>query len=265
MVEQNMREEDLSRLKDLNDFDIGEDEPDPRGWHILAADGRDIGDVDELIVDTGAMKVRYLDCDVDETELGLEEEDRHVLIPIGYAELDEDNKQVRVSRFDSDDVEDLPLFQGLPLTRDYENMVESRFARGESVEGQATTPDTGGMRVTRSEEELDVTAREREAGEIDIEKDVETEHVRRPVTRRHDEVDIERRPVAGRASAEDQFEEEEVRIPLSEEELDVSKHPEVKEELIVRKRSVEEPDEVEGDIRKERIDIHETDDIEREK
>jgi len=49
--------------------------------------------------------------------------------------------------------------------------------------------------------------------------------------------------------------EEEVRIPVSEEELVVEKRPRVKEELVVRKRPVEETQEIEADLRREEIDI----------
>ena len=69
----------LARLDDLDDVRIAEGDPDPRGWDVLAADGRAVGRVDTLIADTAAMKVRYLDVELDEKALGLEEE-RHVAL-----------------------------------------------------------------------------------------------------------------------------------------------------------------------------------------
>src|SRR5690606_11481762 len=55
----------LASLGDLPGYGVAADDPDPRGWEVIASDGRTIGEVHELIVDTAALKVRYLDCDVD--------------------------------------------------------------------------------------------------------------------------------------------------------------------------------------------------------
>ena len=48
---------------------------------------------------------------------------------------------------------------------------------------------------------------------------------------------------------------DEVRIPLTEEELVVEKRPVVKEELVVGKRVVEDRDVVEAEVRREEFDI----------
>ena len=73
-------------LDELDDYQVSEGDPDVRGWDVIASDGRKIGEVDELLVDTQAMKVRYLDVDLsDEVIANAGGEDRHVLIPIGYA------------------------------------------------------------------------------------------------------------------------------------------------------------------------------------
>src|SRR5688572_4109834 len=67
--ERPMSTDDLDRvvpMDDLDDFRVAGDTPDPRGWEVVASDGRRIGEVDELLVDTSAMKVRYLDVGVDD-------------------------------------------------------------------------------------------------------------------------------------------------------------------------------------------------------
>ncbi len=120
----------LASLRELEDFDVADEDPDPRGWEVIAADGRAIGSVHDLVVDTEAMKVRYLDCDVDEEALGLEKEDRHILVPIGYARLDEPNEKVIVDAITSADVRNLPAFDGLPVTRTYEERLHGRFSEG---------------------------------------------------------------------------------------------------------------------------------------
>lgn len=56
---------DLARLRDLRDFKVAEGDPDVRGWPVHASDGHRIGQVHDLLVDTAAMKVRYLDVEID--------------------------------------------------------------------------------------------------------------------------------------------------------------------------------------------------------
>jgi stress response protein YsnF len=56
-------------------------------------------------------------------------------------------------------------------------------------------------------------------------------------------------------SQEAKISEEEIRIPLIEEELVVEKRPVVKEEIRVRKKIVEEEELIEEDVRREEIDI----------
>jgi len=119
----------LVDLDELEDFKVADEDPDPRGWDIVARDGLRIGEVDKLIVDTGAMKVRYLDCDLDEEALGLEPRDRHVLIPVGHARIDEDMRRVTVDAIASTDVPNLPPFTG-DLSEDYDERFASLGMRG---------------------------------------------------------------------------------------------------------------------------------------
>ncbi len=117
----------LASLDQLPDLQVAEGEPDPRGWEVVAADGRRVGEVDELIVDTAAMKVRYLDCDLDQRALHLHE-DRHVLIPVGYAELVPGTRRVRVGGLTSADVGGLAPYRGAPIAREDEDALRSEYA-----------------------------------------------------------------------------------------------------------------------------------------
>ena len=82
---------------------------------------------------------------------------------------------------------------------------------------------------------------------------------RKPVTVHHEEVEVERRPATGRARDRD-IGDEDVRIPIREEEVVVEKRPRVKEEIVVKKRDVEETRTVDADVRKERVDVERVDD-----
>jgi uncharacterized protein (TIGR02271 family) len=268
-----LNRQDLAPLDDMDDFEIADGDPDPRGWELITSDGREVGEVDELIVDRSAMKVRYLVCELDEEALGLDDADRHVLIPVGYARLDTDEKHVHVEELSSTQLAGLPAFTG-DLTRDTDRdfeMARSSIGRttaerdtGMSATGSArttgldTSRDTsrdGENRITRSEEELDISRRDVKAGEVRVDKHVETEHVEVPVTRRREEVEVERRPVDGMRTEGADIGEKHIRVPLHEERVDVNKRPVVKEEILVRKRNTQETDRVEADLRKERIDV----------
>ncbi len=105
----------LARLHQLNDFKVADGDPDVRGWPVKTADGRRAGKVDDLIVDTEAMKVRYLDVELDRKALQLNEE-RHVLVPIANVRLDDVNDDVLLGSMTVEDVARLqPIGRGEPI------------------------------------------------------------------------------------------------------------------------------------------------------
>ncbi len=110
------------------------------------------------------------------------------------------------------------------------------------------------LRIQRSEEELRAGVREREAGRVNVRKRVRTERERMAVPRRREEVNVERVPGNEPASGAE-IGEDEVVIPVVEEEIVVQKQPVVREEIRVRKDVVEEEEVVEEDVRKEEVDV----------
>jgi hypothetical protein len=145
-----MANNDMDRvvpLGQLDDFKVAEGEPDVRGWEVLASDGRKIGEVDELLVDTAAMKVRYLDVDVDDGMVA-GGGDRHVLIPIGYARLEEDRDCVMVDALASADLGGVPSYDQGPLTRDFETSVRESFSARRGTGTSAGLAGGSGMMDT---------------------------------------------------------------------------------------------------------------------
>lgn len=123
--------DDLERvvpIGQLPDFEVAEGHPDVRGWEVRSADGRAIGEVDDLLIDTAAMKVRYLDVDLDD-EVAPGGKDRHILLPIGYARLDREEDCIHVDELRSSDIAGLPMYNHEPLSREYENELRGRFDR----------------------------------------------------------------------------------------------------------------------------------------
>ncbi|MBA3425689.1 MAG: DUF2382 domain-containing protein [Rubrobacter sp.] len=114
--------------------------------------------------------------------------------------------------------------------------------------------DEDELRVQRSEEELRVGTREREAGSVNVRKRVRTDRERLSVPTRREEVTVERVPVEGEAT-EAQIGDEEVTMPVVEQEVVVQKRPVVKEEIRVRKDVVREQQIVEEDVRREEVEV----------
>jgi len=243
-------EHNLRRLGDLSDFQVASDDPDVRGWGVRTRDGRRIGEVEELIVDPAAKKVRYIEVGLDREGFALKNE-RRVSIPVESVEIDRQERAVLVTGLSRDAIASLP---------------ESEYGRGGATAGlgagAARDAAAGGnitsrdTTLSRAEEELHVGKRRAEVGEVVVGKHTETEHVSEPVTVERERVRVDRRPVEGDARGrEARFGDDEVRVPVVEEELVVEKRPVVKEELVVSKETVRDEEHVEADLRKERFDV----------
>jgi len=127
-------------------------------------------------------------------------------------------------------------------------------SRGDDLE------DEDELRVQRSEEELRAGTREREAGSLKVRKRVRTDREQIEVPTRHEEVSVERVPVDGEAT-EAQIGDDEIEVPVTEEEVVTEKRAVAKEEIRLRKDVVEDTEVVEDDVRREEVEIE--DDTER--
>jgi uncharacterized protein (TIGR02271 family) len=203
---------------------------------------------------------------------------RSVLVPVEVISVDDRLRRMAVSHPRSL-VETAPsLGHEDEVTPEFERRVrihygldaEERTRSGALYTGAAEptevgsadlAPDMSGreeddVRVRRSEEEIRVETREREAGEMRVRKRVRTERERLTVPKKHVEVSVERVPVEGDEPATaPQIGEEEIVVPVVEEEVVVEKQPVVKEEIRIRKQVVEEVEVVEEDVRREEVEI----------
>lgn len=237
----------IDRLSNLRDFEVARDSPDVRGWGVVTSTDDNVGQVDDLIVDTRQMTARFLLVDLAGTAPAAAREERQVLVPVSRAEVDHSRRQVKL---DVASAAALPPFRGL---------IEDDFLDQHDVsrplEGDADANREAGdvRRITRSAEELKIGRREVPVGEVTVNKEVETEHVRVPTQRTREDVHVERRPASAAASGD--IKDEQIRVPITEEELVVEKRPVVKEEIVVSKEAKTETVEVEEDVRKERVNI----------
>lgn len=115
--------------------------------------------------------------------------------------------------------------------------------------------DTDEETMRLREERLSVDKEEVERGEVTLHKDVVEEEQSFDVPVMREEVYIERRPVNEYDSDVNDFkmqqDDETIRVPITEERLEVTKKPYVSEEIVVGKRQVEDNETVNETVKRE--------------
>ena len=232
---------------------------DVRGFEVRTRDDEKVGKVSDLIAEPDG-RLRYLDIDL----AGIFNT-RHVVVPVGAAEVDQREDIVWISGMTKEQIKALPDYTGQAsaITDDYESRVRGVYA------GRTTDRDLydqgrfyagrGGeaareARLILSEEQLSIGKRQVAAGEAELRKTVETEHVRESVPVMREEVTVERRPLSADSAADAEIGEDEIRVPLMAEEVVVEKRVVPKEEVVLKKHAVQEERVVEEDLRRERVD-----------
>jgi uncharacterized protein (TIGR02271 family) len=240
------------------------------GYEVYDQAGEKIGKVDDLFVDE-TDSPEYIGVKMG--FLGMSS----TLIPWeAVSSTDDEGKAITVAT-DKATTKNGPTFDDdRDITPEFENEVYSYYGlqRTSSTEESGAyesyyaeeTTQTAGMadrtdladedelRVQRTEEELAAGTREREAGQLKVRKRVRTDREHIEVPTRHEEVSVERVPVEGEAT-EAEIGEDEVVVPVTEEEVVVGKRPVVKEEVRIRKDVVEDTETVEEDVRREEIEV----------
>ena len=149
------------------------------------------------------------------------------------------------------------------LSPDEEAMLYRHYGLEYSEAGADTGHDTSGPTtddaMTRSEEELRVGTRSREAGRVRLRKWVETEQVSETVPVRREEIRIEREPITDgnvdRAMDGPAISEEEHEVTLFEDEVVAATEAVPKERIRLEKDVRIDEETVAQDLRKERIAV----------
>ena len=237
---------------------------DVRGWEVRTTeDNKKVGTVKDLVFG-GDNQPHFL-----EVETGRLFAAKRVLLPLGLARVDEQQDVIWVAGITKDQFKAWPEYTGdaqsitddytTRLRRAYSGAPEEDYAasarRFYEPRARTLTGEERAARVTRSEEELAIGKRAVQAGEVGVTKRVETERVRQSVPVTREEVTIERRPIEAGAVADAELKEDTIRVPLTEEEVVAEKRVVPKEEVVIRKESVQEDRVVEDTVRKERIDV----------
>lgn len=125
--------------------------------------------------------------------------------------------------------------------------------------------DNGEESIYLHEEQLEVQKERVQTGEINVNKRIveEEQHIDVPLER--DDVVVERRPVADTGNPDEEIKREpyqvgdELHIPVIEERLIVTKKEVVTEEIVVTKRKINETEHITETLRREEVDIDESD------
>jgi uncharacterized protein (TIGR02271 family) len=226
------------------------------GYEVYDSSGEKIGKVDDLFVDE-QDNPEYIGVKMG--FLGMSS----TLIPMEICTVDEAGQRINVAT-DKETAKNGPTFEDdREITPEFENEVYSYYGlqRTQTTEEpgaygayQGETTDEEELRVQRTEEELRAGTREREAGALNVRKRVVTERQQMEVPTRREEVTVDRVPVEGEAS-EAEIGDEEIRVPVTEEEAVVEKRPVAKEEVRIRKDVVEGTATVEEDVRREEVEV----------
>jgi stress response protein YsnF len=240
-------------LHELDDLQIAANDVDPRGWAVFSEDGQRLGAVTDLLVDTAAMKVRYLEVALDgRAAAGAEDDSRRVLFPVGTARLDGADDRVFVN-VDSASVDGLPAYtRGGAVSRDYEDSVRRGF-----VTAAGTTAGTAAAPGEITAAELDYYNHDhydtgRFYGTRGQGADAPRDDAAGLDSARTDS------PRAGSAVERPMGAGEEVRVPVHAEEAVISKRTVVREVLVIKKRMVPYTQTIETDLRTERVEVERT-------
>lgn len=128
---------------------------------------------------------------------------------------------------------------------------ESTMHTSHPSSAHAHTP--GALEVR--EERLQVHKEPVQTGEVNIRKEVHTEHKTLDVPVQREEVIVERHDVGSGRPAGAVGGDEQIRVPVTEEHVHVEKQPVVKEEIVVGKRKVTDTEHISEDVRREEAHI----------
>ena len=218
-----------------------------RGATVVDRDGDKIGSIDDIYVDhqTGRPEWVAVRTGMLSTRL--------TFVPLAAARRSGEELQVAYEKALVKDAPGIDADGRLSEHEEARLYAHYGLEHGHDVSGP-TTDDA----MTRSEEELRVGTRDREAGRLRLRKWVETEPVQTTVQTRREKARVEREPIteANVDAALDgpEISEEEHEVVLYEEEPVVEKRVVPKERVRLSKDAVLDETEVSDQVRKERIE-----------
>ncbi|HWE54602.1 MAG TPA: PRC and DUF2382 domain-containing protein [Acidimicrobiales bacterium] len=224
-----------------------------RGLEVVDSQGTKIGKVEEIYLDEQSGQPEWLS--VKTGMFG----SKHSFVPLTGANDSDGQVQVPYTK---------ELVTGSPatetdkdgyMTPDEESTLFAYYREQgyQAPSGYDTSGPSTDEAMTRSEEELRVGTSTQEVGRARLRKWIETEHVSRTVPTRHETVRVESEPIteANRDRALDgpELSEEEHEVVLHDETVVAATEVVPKERVRLVKEETTSEEQVEADLRKERI------------
>lgn len=121
-------ENDFAHVKELgkSNYEIAQGDSDIRGWTVKNAQGNILGEVHDLLFDTGAKRVLYMVLDMEGNEMNLR--DRKVLIPMEAVDLHEGYKNVILPGVMANELTALPTYEKGKLSTKTVDLITHTFA-----------------------------------------------------------------------------------------------------------------------------------------
>lgn len=117
----------LAHLSDLDhDYMVADPLPDFRHWKVTLPDGRRLGKVDDIVVDTSTMMGKYVEVKADRDVL-LGDEDRWVLVPVESVRIDSAEDRVVIDHLPAGGLANAPRHRGRIPTAEEERVVLGYF------------------------------------------------------------------------------------------------------------------------------------------
>ena len=136
------------------------------------------------------------------------------------------------------------------------NRVRSEGDLNRSIEEM---PET--MKV--HEERLNVDKQQVQKGEVTVDKNIVEDRKTVDIPVEHEEITIERRPVNGELDETEEdfrtttaFDNETIRVPVTEEKVEVTKKPVVTEEIVINKKRVTDTEHVDETVKREEVNVN---------
>jgi uncharacterized protein (TIGR02271 family) len=232
------------------------------GSPVFDESGEKIGKVEEIYYDEASNRAEWIG--IGTGFLGT----KRVLVPVEGAQAGDESVTVPYAK---DMVKDSPDIDSDPIDADSEQALHAYYGtthRGysdatdssaRSTDHQTGLDNVDEKAVTRSEEELRVGKRSVDAGSVRLRKWVETEPVQASINLTRETVHVNREPI-GEVVTGAEIGEQTIEIPLRDEEAVVDKQIIAKERVSLDKDVEERTETVDGEIRKERVEIEGADD-----
>ncbi|HZH95813.1 MAG TPA: PRC and DUF2382 domain-containing protein [Flavisolibacter sp.] len=289
MSTENSRNTRLQKLSG-SDFEISDGEQDIRGWDVKDASGKQLGEVEDLIFDYETRKVRYLVVDLEENDFDLD--DKEVLVPIGIAELHENDDDVILQGVSAEQMRSLPEYDEDRFDTDHETSIRnvfgglggaalgaggmagssnnnSDFYNNEQFNDENLYRNRRGKVQTENEnvipvvsEELQVGKKELETGGLRLRSRVVETEVSEDVNLREENVNVERTAV-DRLATEADLREDTIEMKEFKEVPVVNKEARVVEEISLSKEVTEREETISDTVRNTEVDIDEDDELRR--